>query len=887
VEAITDPGLVLKVTPPKLRKTLLVRERLRRLGAADQDAAVIVVEAPAGYGKTSLIAQWRLDWLQGGAAVGWLSLDAGDSPVTLASGIALGLRRSIGRRDFGADAIELVRRGAGTMAALTALLAEITEDSRPMVVVFDNGERLVDAEAVDVLDYLLHNLPPNLRVVIGTRSPARAETLDLLGQGALRRVTAADLAFDVNEAIQLLTARLGGRVDSDQCARLHDVTRGWPLGLQLAAAALEHAADLRRTIEEFSKSRDDATQHLLASLVDSLPDRLADFLTRCALLDSLHPSLCEAVTGEDDAALSLQRLVFETPLLSATEGGEWLRLHPLAREYLHSRAERILPEPDRREIHRRAWRWLEANQYPERAAQHALAAGFRSEALALISSTLIDEVEQGHHGNVVDWLAQIPRDMLESNVQLRVIKLWSDAHSKRVAVVERDAALFLDDPSADDATRNEVRVVLACALFIADRRDEACRHVAECEDAVQNRRTREVLAGLKAHTAFDSGETELARQYLRALPDEEVLPAAQIWRDALTGLTYLLEGRPLLAEQSVRAQHERWATRVGRRALWVVHVGSALAAACWQQDRRDEAKALLADRLDAIEQLAGFRFVIHAYLTLARLAACAGDDTRAVAYLESLAALGERDGVARFVAVSLAERVRLHAARGRPTQAVELLDKLRAVVDRAVPGELRTLHLVLELEVAGTITAAAADDRAGAVDHVARALELATRLNRGYEVIQALALRALLAERAGESPVVHLVEALSRAESGGLVRVFADTLPDLTDLVRRHAHEIPASAVTRRFIERVLAAAESTEASDQQPVHPARSALLTPKEDQVLRLLAGGLPNKRIATELELSSDTVKWHVKKLLAKLDAGSREHAVDRARMLGLLR
>ena len=127
MEPITDPGLLLKVTPPKLRKSLLVRERLRHIGAVDGDPAVIVVEAPSGYGKTSLIAQWRLDWLQGGAAVGWLNLDAGDSPITLLSGIALGLRRSLGRANFGTDAIAAVRRGVGTASALTSLLAEITE----------------------------------------------------------------------------------------------------------------------------------------------------------------------------------------------------------------------------------------------------------------------------------------------------------------------------------------------------------------------------------------------------------------------------------------------------------------------------------------------------------------------------------------------------------------------------------------------------------------------------------------------------------------------------------------------------------------------------------------------------------------------------------------
>jgi LuxR family transcriptional regulator, maltose regulon positive regulatory protein len=193
----------------------------------------------------------------------------------------------------------------------------------------------------------------------------------------------------------------------------------------------------------------------------------------------------------------------------------------------------------------------------------------------------------------------------------------------------------------------------------------------------------------------------------------------------------------------------------------------------------------------------------------------------------------------------------------------------------------------LDFEMAQAIAAAAADDLTGAEAHLARAEELVARLKRGYEAIQLQALRALMAESAGESPVALLTEALSRAESGGLVRVFADTLPGVVALVSRHVNSIPAATVTRPFIDRVLAAGESSLSSEQQPAGRGRSALLTPKEDQVLRLLAGGLPNKRIATELELSIQTVKWHVKKLLAKLNAGGRDHAVERARMLGLLR
>lgn len=886
MEAITDPGLLLKVTPPKLRKALLARERLRRLGAGDDDVAVMLVEAPAGYGKTSLMAQWRLDWLQSGAAVGWLSLETGDGPMTLVSGIALSLRRSIGQRGFGSAAIEAVRRGTGAESALTMLLAEITEASRPMVMVFDNGERLGDHDAIEVLSYLLHNLPPNLRVVIGTRSPLGTETLDLLGQGLLRRVTAMELRFDLSETIRLLTDRSRGRIDPDLCARLHDITGGWPLGLQLAAAALERAADPRAAIEDFLRSRDDATQHLFEALVASLPGGLGDFLTRCALLDSLHPSLCEAVTGDEDAGLSLQRVLVATPLLSAAEEGEWLRMHPLAREYLHARAESLLTADERRDIHSRASRWLAAYGSLGPAAEHALAAGLEREALEMISAALRGEFDQGHHGAVIDWLARIPPRAIASNHQLRLVALWMHALAFHIGDVSQHAAALIGDPAAEGSVRAEAMVAMASAYAMLDRHEEVRRQVSQSEAASPGLTARQVLAYLHADLAINAGQTVRGRRLLAQSAAFGLQPVTEVWYDFLTVWSYLWEGSPAMAEQVSRMQQARWEVRAGRREPWTALLSAVLAGACWQQDLREDARTLLADRLDLIEQASGYGALIHAYLARARMAAVDGDDPRAFAYLESLAAIGEQREMVRLTVVSLSERVRLHAARRRPVQAAAVLAELATTVERAQVSDLLTPQLRLELELARVYVAVVSGDLVGAGVPLARARELSASLNRGYESVQALALQALLAERAGGSPTELLTEALSRAESGGLVRVFADTLPEVVDLVRRRSQEGPIGIVTHGFIGRVLAAAEMRKTGEGPAGTPAGSALFTPKEYQVLRLLAGGLPNKRIAAELDLSAETVKWHVKKLLAKLNAGSRDHAVARARMLGLL-
>jgi LuxR family maltose regulon positive regulatory protein len=579
--------------------------------------------------------------------------------------------------------------------------------------------------------------------------------------------------------------------------------------------------------------------------------------------------------------------VVETPLVSATEEGEWLRLHPLAREYLRLRAERTLPDDVRRDIHVRAWSWLAAHGSPVRAARHALRAGFQGEALELISASLRDEFNRGHHGEVIEWLDRIPRAVVESDDQLRLVQLWMYALGHQLGEALQLANALIDDPAVAEEVRVEARIALASVFDLVDRHEDARRQIAACNVEFMVPRVRRVITHLEADFACNAGQVETARRILTRPEDRVVYPITQIWRDFLTVWIYLWEGRPVLAEQVARVQHTRWEAQVGRRGPWTALIGGVLAAACWQQDLREDAKALLADRLDVIEQGSSYGGLINAYLTLARISATEGDEARAFAYLEALATIGERREMVRLVATSLAERVRLHAARQRPAQAATVLADLVAVVERSTMSDLLAPQVYLEIEMARTFAALAAGDAALAGAHARRARELATGLNRGYELVQILALQALVAERAGESPDALLVESLSRAESGGLVRVFADTLPEIVDLVRRHAQGGAAGAGSRRFVERVLAASEASESGEPRPAHPAGNAMLTPKESQVLQLLAGGLPNKRIAAELDLSSETVKWHVKKLLAKLSAGSRDHAVDRARMLGLIR
>ena len=473
---------------------------------------------------------------------------------------------------------------------------------------------------------------------------------------------------------------------------------------------------------------------------------------------------------------------------------------------------------------------------------------------------------------------------------LRVIASWALVLDGQLLRAVADVSTLANDPTIEPAVRKEAIAVLMYAGMTADRLESVLSYASEYRADEPDSRLARGVACMKSHLAIFDGATEAARRHQEANPDDGRFAGARMLGDFLLGLGYLWEGRPVLAEQAARKHQPRFEALFGRRARWLTFTATAIAAACWERDARDEARATLANRMDILGMPDALPDAMcYAYETLARTAASDRDEARAFALLEELAALGSARGLLRLQVVSLAERIRLHAAGGRTQQCAVLATELVALFDAPDPAFARLMPLLrLQLAMAQTYAALANGDTSGATTHLDAAWSLAKQINRGRETIQILALRALLAERAGESPNAPLAEALSLAQSGGMVRVFADTLPEVVVLIRRWVDSGAAAAlpIRRVFLDQVLAAASAPTAAPA-PIAPSPTvALLTPKESEVLKLLAGGMPNKRIAATMGLSGETVKWHMKKVFTKLNAGSRQHAVDRARMLGLL-
>jgi LuxR family maltose regulon positive regulatory protein len=879
---MSEAEFILKATPPRLPRTAVERERLLRTWESVRDRAAIAVVAPPGFGKTTLLMQWRRLWLEQGVLAAWLSVDERDDPSRFVLGLLHALRR------VAPDAMDaLVRRYHAQphqeIEGLTGLLAEIAELGTEVVLVLDNAEKLPDATVRESLAYLLLNAPANLRVVVASRVSLQQLPWDTATRwdGAVLGVD--ELRLRPEESMAILARRFGDRLGMDEGMRLHEAAEGWPIGLQLAAMAIEDRGDAIAAIASLSAQRGGIERYFVESLLQRLPLELAGFLVRIAILEHLNADLCASVTGRADAGELLDRLTRATPIMMVGED-EWIRLHPLARDFLLGRFEQ-LPADERRQLNMRAFEWFAARDRFHEAAARALAAGDPSLAQAYALRSLWALGTGGKIAEATRWLERIPPQMLAQDPELRLIAAWIIALSDRHAEALHTALSLLEDPVSTDRIRMMALRVAIAATAYADHVGLVPGLIARWH-SLQETHEDPLFAvahyNAKAIVALHEGDSARARELAArvfALGDTGTLRLAAAYATAATGLSYIWDGDAAACVAVLRPALAEAEQQDGRRGMIACMYAALLASAELECGHAEAARTLLANRVDVIERTSLPDAIMLAYRTLAHVSLRQGEDARALEVLENLAALGRARRMPRMVLCSLSHRIRIHAHRECGETVAKLVQELEDLGAEFQPESLRLFEpqYRLNLHIARAYAALARRDADEAEQDLEAAQALVHQLHRGHDDLTVKMLRAVarwLRRRPDALPL--LMEAARLADLGGKVRGLADIHPLVRQMWASLAEPTP------------LPTEPVAEAGDEAAARaePGRGQLLTPKETQILRLLGAGRPNKLIARTLAISDETVKWHMKNLFQKLSAGSRSHAVDRARLLGLI-
>ena len=346
--------LATKLHPPPARSEHVTRPRLveeLRAGAARE---LVLVVAPAGWGKTTLLAQWLALGVEDGATA-WLSVDEGDNdPVRFFSYVIGALRTA--ESEIGATALAALRAFGASLTEITLplLVNELAARSEEILLVVDDYHLIENEDVHEAVGFLVEHAPPTLRIALGCRYEPPLPLPRLRARGELREIRASDLAFSGEEATSFLNDGLSLDLDADEIDPLLERTEGWAAGLSLAALSLQSEGAPQGTTRPVVSGK---ARHLVdffaAEVLDRQPDELRAFLLRTSVLDRLFGPLCDALTERDGGALMLEQLersnLFLVPLDTTRE---WYRYHHLFRELLRHELGRTEPDliPD---LHRR------------------------------------------------------------------------------------------------------------------------------------------------------------------------------------------------------------------------------------------------------------------------------------------------------------------------------------------------------------------------------------------------------------------------------------------------------------------------------------------------------------------------------------------------------
>ncbi|HEV2931418.1 MAG TPA: LuxR C-terminal-related transcriptional regulator [Propionibacteriaceae bacterium] len=883
------PLLASKLAIPRTPGRVVARPRLFALLDTGVERPLTLGAAPAGSGKTILLTSWMSAASPPGP-VAWLSLDCGDDdPDRFWTYVLAALCRSGAvPADSQLQALLPLRQAD---EALLPLIVHWLEDlDRPVILVLDDLHELTDAQVLQGIEFLVRHAPPQLRLVLLTRSDPPLPLHRLLVSGRLTQVRAADLAFTVAEAAELLAEYdYRDRLSDDDLTVLQARTEGWAAGLRLAAMSMQNQPDLHRFVMELAGDDWSLGGYLVSEVLAQLPAKLRDFLVRTSIVDQLSGELADALIGRDDGErilASLERANVFVMAVGSRRG--WYRYHPLFAELLRYELRREAPQ-ELPELRRRAARWYTGHGLPVDAVQQAVAMEDWSLAADLIAEHGFRPLFRGQQEVVRDLLARLPADASHLHPELAVLtaaeRIAGNGAKASLQPVGEQARMVADD------RRPRFALLLAtCRLLRASRvgdLDEALaagREALDAEaqldgnatlDGVASDALTVVLSGLGAAELW-TGESDVAEAHLRAGQVRALLAGLdEEQRNCLDHLALLaaVSGRLNDAVQTGQAALELAGSEVP--TPWTALTLLALA---WVHYQRDELST--ANRyLDRAEEIAGAKpprpLRVASSIIQGQLRQARGDLAGAFAALgaahRDLSGWTGHRLLARWLAVT---EVRLHLAAGDTGSAGALLREFEP--DQPAPAS--EVVALARLQLATDYPEGAGRTIATLVDGSAPAPALVTNIEAW--LVHALAGEALDKPEQVTASLGRAVE-LARPEEHR--RVFLDAGVASRELLARYRERVDASWP---FLDELAQAALDPRPTAVSPM-PALIEPLSQREQAVLRYLPSMLTFVEIGSELYISVNTTKSHVRSIYRKLGVVGRRDAVRRARQLQLLR
>ncbi len=906
--AMADPLPLLstKLTPPPARARLVARPRLAARLAEGLSRPLTLIAAPAGFGKTTLLASWLAEppgqpAAPGPLRVAWLSLDADDNdPARFFSYLAAALGRA--HPALGATALALLQmpQPPPLESILTTLINDMGALDAALALALDDYHAISNHAIHAALAFLIERLPAPAHLFLLTRADPPLPLARMRARDQLAELRANDLRFTPDEAARFMSDSLGLELAPADVAALEARTEGWAAALQLAGLALRGRADAHALVDGLAGQRF-LVDYLVDEVLGRQPPEIQRFLLCTAVLERMCAPLCDALLAEGaeppdlpragawaalGGALSPSQAVIEALdranlfVVPLDDQRQWYRYHHLFADFLRGRL-----GPRAQPLHARAAAWYERSGLIDEAIHHALAAGDAERAAGLIETHAVALVMRGRNLTLNAWLGRLPPGMPNARPGLLLTQAAIATNIGDYLAVEPllDSAAALIAPGDPYQSMIDALRAIVLSLTADPRAFPLAQQVLAAlpADAVATRVSLTLSLGIAATYTGNLAEAErLHQQAIDASQRDEALRSSETAGLAGLAVVRRFQGRLRHSEQlsaqarALSAPNGQPLPTAGTILAWMEH-GMELR----ERHQLAEAERALTQAIAVSRQWGDTDFTeVYAPLCLGLVLLSAG---RAAAARECMQAVAS--AVARHrVAPVRQEEIAAYAALSE-LRAGRMAAAMRWAAPRlAAPNPPLTMYTPALLVLARVLLAQGRADEAQR--RIVRVLAQAESAGYGLVAIEALVLMALAARAQGQPAEARaaLLRALELAAPEGYIRPFADEGAPVGELLRQLLAE---GAGPAGLAEQILAALPALPDSGGEYSQPLAEPL-SQRELEILRLIDAGRSNREIAGQLVIEVSTVKRHVNNLFAKLAVGSRTQALARARTLGLL-
>jgi LuxR family maltose regulon positive regulatory protein len=891
-----------KLFPATGTRKPLPRPRLDSSGdVLDGVFPVVLVAAPAGYGKSTLMARWHARLLERGVACAWLSLDEDDNDAArFLRHLIVALQTA--SANIGKDVAEdlIADFASGSRSVLEVIAGDLAQVQHRIVLFLDDLQLVEGPEVRGILDWLINYAPRTLQYIIGTRRDPALRLSGLRVRCQLLDLGAEQLQFDAAEAAQFYKNRLGRDLSAPDLQTLLSKTEGWPAALELAALVLAGSREPNVFIQRFAGTDTSVVDYLCEMVVAQMDAGIRDLVFRLSMFDRVCAPLARAVTDADDAEealLSLRnRNLFLIPL---DRSWAWVRFHHLVGEFFRETYHRTAPEQARECLVRGA-QWLHANAHVEEAVNCLIRAREWERATHWVADSVEELVfRRGYHQTILRWMHALPADFVDRYPVIRI--QYAFALSFYPLDQEYEAQIYrlqqllqsLEAQANHDAQRvDELRCAVEMQVAMsAGLRDEGMRGgelaaawLARWPEASLRRRgvMGNVLSfGHKTRDHIDEGLKTIAetRQWLEQSEGYYALS----WTAYLEAVLHLKRGSyfdsRLACTRGIELVEQKLHGHPGQISL----LHTLLAGISYEFDEIEQALAHLDRASSSVNEYAHADAVILAYLTQARIQHLRHDERGALAMLREGQELGEQRGWRRVTLSLAAEECRSLARDGHYEDA-------RLVAARFDFHELPPRKGAPPLNCDKALRAASRyllkQSPRVVIDALSAAIENSQRRELAHRLVELLVLRALAEKEDGDwtNALVDVRRALTIAAPRNYVRVFLDEGRELAPIIDRLDMEQLRGSEAAPLARRLQRAMYTPDVQGSTPIGMIEE--LTKRELSILKRLETGLSNKELAEAIFVSEGTLKWHLHNVYSKLNVKNRTRAMARARALGIL-